>query len=215
MCALRIFRSLTAMFLVCLLAAPGLSNGQENEELEYTFALLGSPDGAFWVYSSEENSFYFNVISDSIYATGVETYFLIEDKIFQSKVTRAKEGMPDKVPGKEKSEEILLDFMNHEIRVLKKEQNLDIPGVQYKFKELGRYHFMEWWYDIKGSKNEVTSRTNLSVVCFDAILSIDVTLKKGQDIENERQFLEVVGKSLVKVLGPVDFDEMADRIQNK
>ncbi len=203
------------MLLVSHLAAPVLGSGQKNEDQEYTFALLGSPDGAFWVYSSQENSFYFNVVSDSIFATGAETYFLIEDKIFQSKVTRAKEGMPDRVPGKEKSEEILLDFMNHEIRVLKNEQKLDIPGVQYKFKELGRYHFMEWWYDIRGSKNEVTSRTNLSVVCFDAILSIDVTLKKGQELESERKFLEVVGKSLVKVLGPVDFDEMANRIQNK
>ncbi len=186
-----------------------------QEEHDYAFALIGTGNGAYWVYTKEENSFYFHIDSDSIFSTGAETLFLVKDRVFESTVVLAEEGMPEKMPTTEKTEEILLDYMFHELKFLKNKQQLEIPDVQYKFVDLGRYHFMEWWYQIKNSENEIWSKTNLSVLCFDGILNINVAVKKHQTMEEEKEFLRGAGSNLVKVLGSVDIDAMAEKLQKK
>jgi hypothetical protein len=194
---------------------PAICQFEGDEELDYQFALLGTEKGAYWVYSCENNSFYYNITSDSIFSTGVDSYFLINDKIFQSTVVKTEEGMPEKMPGKEETEEILLDYMTHELMYLKNKQKLDIPGVEYKFVEIGRFYFMEWWYNINNSENDIRSRTNLSVLCFEAILNLNVSVREGQNIKMEKDFLREAGKTLVKVLGPMDFHKMAEDLQKE
>lgn len=188
---------------------------QASHNSDYKFALLGSEDGAYWVYAGEETAFYYHIDSDSIFATGAETLFLVKDKIFESTVVMAEEGIPETMPTTEQTEEILLEYMFHELKYYKNHQNLEIPDVQYKFKDIGRYRFMEWWYQISNSENQIVSKTNLSVLCFDAILNISIAVKKSQDIEEEKEFLRVAGGNLKKILGPLDIDKMAMSIQEK
>ncbi len=194
---------------------PAITQKEGDMDQDYQFALLGTEKGAYWVYSCESNSFYFNIISDSIFSTGAESYFLINNKIFQTTVVKTEEGMPEKMPSIEETEEILLDYMTHELKYLKNKQKLDIPGVEYKFVEIGLFYFMEWWYDINNSENDISSRTNLSILCFEAILNLNVSIRKNQSLDTEKKFLREVGETLVKVLGPMDFDKMAEGLQEK
>jgi len=165
-------------------------------DLKYNPYQVEFPQGAAWLYSSPEKSFYFVIYSDQIYATNTPDLYVVNNKIFRSFIFNPVKPIILGVKDSATIDGILLEYIKGRMEVFGKGKNLGNPKTKMRTLRGARW-IMEWSFQTPGDQM-ILGHVFLSTICFDRILTLNRPIRKGEDMKQAKIWLRKFANTLVE-----------------
>jgi hypothetical protein len=204
--------ALSIIFLtLTLIASAQDSSIRPSFDRKYNPYQVEFPQGAAWLYSSAENSFYFVIYSNKVYATNTPDLYVVNDKIFRSFIFNPMEPIPPGELDSITTDGIMRKYIKGRIGIFGKNQEVGNPKTRMRTLRGGRW-IMEWNFQTPNDEL-ILGHVFLSTICFDRILTLNRPIRKGEELKQAKIWLRKLANSIEEKDEPLGPKKLGEKLK--
>jgi len=201
-------------FLLLSLAFSDVFSQTEYKAEEFQSALMQTKSGAIIVYTGTEHSFTTEIVGN-VMPGDKPNFVTVDNKILQCIILPFHTQLNFDSLSEDTHKEQLAGYMEYELDYIREQLGSKKLKEEYEFVTLNDKIFLFWSYDMPKSFSSVDKQCYLVTICFDQLLILNSPVVSGKPLEEFKEFLTTIGKTLKLNNQTIDLEKLYNDLNQK
>ena len=207
----------TALFVLVLALFVGLFQSvsvlaQDNDPQNEHARLLSGKKRSLIAYAGNGHSFTLEIGAHTAKPSDIPGFITIDKQILQSTLVPVPKPQDLQTLTPEKEKELLLGYMNYELKYYRKKLNQHYTNLQTEWISLHGRTFLLWYFDLPENYKVVSRQVYLSTLFYDQVMDLNAPVFKTADWGMARGMLLRLAGSMKTFDKPLDLDALRKKL---
>lgn len=207
----------TALVALVLILVTNLFRGldavaQNNDPQDEHARLLAGKKRSLIAYTGNGHSFTLEIGTHAAKPSDIPGFITIDKQILQSTLVPVPKPSDVMALTPEKERNLLLGYMNYELKYYRKKLNQHYTNLQTEWISLHGRTFLLWYFDLPENYKVVSRQVYLSTLFYDQIMDLNAPVFKTDDWGNARSMLVRLAGTMKTFDKPLDLETLRKKL---